>query len=137
MSFLGIENRTFLVTGLANRKSVAWFVGKTLETQGACVYYSTRSVERKKELSRYVPEDKLLICDVEQKGAVEQLAEKLKEKVNHLDGFVHSIAFAKSDVLLSWNINVLEGSTGSGMLCQPSFSLCRFESFKYCVVNAV
>lgn len=94
MSFLGIENRTFLVTGLANRKSVAWFVGKTLETQGACVYYSTRSVERKKELSRYVPEDKLLICDVEQKGAVEQLAEKLKEKVNHLDGFVHSIAFA-------------------------------------------
>ena len=31
MSFLGLENKTVLVMGVANRKSVAWFAAKTLE----------------------------------------------------------------------------------------------------------
>ena len=35
MSLLNFSEKTFLVFGVANRKSIAWFVGKTLEQSGA------------------------------------------------------------------------------------------------------
>ena len=35
MSFLGLSGKTFLVLGVANKKSVAWHVAKTLEAEGA------------------------------------------------------------------------------------------------------
>ncbi|MEC8778160.1 MAG: enoyl-ACP reductase, partial [Verrucomicrobiota bacterium] len=37
MSFLELKGKTFLVTGVANRKSVAWAVSQTLEDEGAKV----------------------------------------------------------------------------------------------------
>ena len=33
-NFLELSNKTFLVTGFANRKSVAWHVGSILEEEG-------------------------------------------------------------------------------------------------------
>ena len=47
MSFLGIAGRTYLVTGVANKKSVAWHIAQTLEAEGARVIYSVRSEKRK------------------------------------------------------------------------------------------
>ena len=38
--FLQITGKTFLVFGVANRKSVAWFIAKSLEEQGARVVYT-------------------------------------------------------------------------------------------------
>ena len=46
MSFLGLTGKTFLVLGVANKKSVAWHVAKTLESEGAKVVYSVRSQAR-------------------------------------------------------------------------------------------
>ena len=48
MSFLHLENKNFLVTGVANKKSVAFHIGKILQEEGANVLYSVRSEERKK-----------------------------------------------------------------------------------------
>ena len=50
MSFLNFEDKTFLVFGVANRKSVAYAVAKTLEQEGATVIYSVRSEQRKEQL---------------------------------------------------------------------------------------
>ena len=41
--FLGFSDKTFLVTGFANRKSVAWHVSKILEKEGAKVIFTVRS----------------------------------------------------------------------------------------------
>ena len=48
--FLQLSGKTFVVFGVANRKSVAWFVAKSLEEQGARVIYSVRSEARKSSL---------------------------------------------------------------------------------------
>ena len=48
--FLNLADKTVLVLGVANRKSVAWFVGRSLEEQGARVVYSVRSEARRKSL---------------------------------------------------------------------------------------
>jgi enoyl-[acyl-carrier-protein] reductase (NADH) len=64
MDFLGIEGKTFLVFGVANKKSVAFFVGQVLEESNAKVVYVVRSKERKESVSRILPDADIFICDV-------------------------------------------------------------------------
>jgi enoyl-[acyl-carrier protein] reductase I len=52
MDFLQLTGKRFLVSGLGNRRSVAWAVGKTLEEAGAEVLYSVRNQERAEALKK-------------------------------------------------------------------------------------
>jgi len=95
MSFLGLEGKTFLVFGVANKRSVAWAIGKSLEEEGARVVYSVRSDARRKSLETLLPGRTVAVCDVEDEGAAPRLAEELSRSgLTKLDGIVHSIAFA-------------------------------------------
>jgi enoyl-[acyl-carrier protein] reductase I len=94
MNFLALEGKTFLVFGVANRKSVAWSVARTLEEQGAQVVYSVRSEERRKSLNTLLAGRAVYPCDVEEEGAVERLATVIGPRHGPLHGLVHSIAFA-------------------------------------------
>lgn len=91
--FLQIAGKTFLVFGVANKKSVAWFIGQALEAEGANVIYSVRSDARRSAL----PGRRVLICDVEDPESVRRLAAEVgaqQPKPDPLAGIVHSIAFA-------------------------------------------
>ena len=46
MSFLGLTGKTYLVLGVANKKSVAWHVAQTLEAEGARAVSSRTLAER-------------------------------------------------------------------------------------------
>ena len=93
--FLQLSGKSFLVFGVANRKSVAWAVAKTLEEQGARVVYSVRSEARKKSLETLLTGKPVFLCDVEQEGAAERLAGEIAAAGHApLHGIVHSIAFA-------------------------------------------
>ena len=93
--FLQLTGKTFVVFGVANRKSVAWFVAQSLEEQGARVLYSVRSEERKKSLEAQLAGKLVFVCDVEQEGAVQKLAAAIAAARHApLHGIVHSIAFA-------------------------------------------
>jgi enoyl-[acyl-carrier protein] reductase I len=93
--FLQLGGKTFLVLGVANRKSVAWFVAKSLEEQGACVVYSVRTEARRRSLEAQLAGKPVYVCDVEADGAADRLAAELA-RAGHapFDGIVHSIAFA-------------------------------------------
>lgn len=95
MSFLALAGKTILVFGVANRKSVAWAVGRTLEEQGARVIYSVRSEERRKSLAALLAGRSVYVCDVEEEGAAERLAAEVGPAHGPLHGLVHSIAFAR------------------------------------------
>ena len=82
MSFLGLTGKTYLVLGVANKKSVAWHVAQTLEAEGARVVYSVRSPARRDSLQGLLagkPVDALSFIVHRQfaysrgKGMVEQL----------------------------------------------------------------
>ena len=96
MSFLNLENKKFLVVGVANRKSVAWSVAKVLEDEGAEVLYCVRNEKRKKDLENLLPSArKIFTCDFEKEAEIQQLQECLEGiKDLQLDGVLHSIAFA-------------------------------------------
>lgn len=93
--WLGIAGKTVLVAGVANKKSVAWHVGRGLEEAGARVLYSVRSEKRRNELGRLLPGARVFVCDVEVQAEVDALAADLAREELVLDGLVHSIAFAE------------------------------------------
>ena len=80
--------------GLANRKSVAWAIAKSLEEEGAEVIHSVRSEARLESLRKLLGERKAYLCDVEFPEQITALAEQLRVDYGALDGLVHSIAFA-------------------------------------------
>jgi len=95
MSFLALEGKTFLVFGVANRRSVAWAVGRSLEEEGARVVYSVRSDARRKSLGTLLGARPVLVCDVEKEDATGRLAAEVAASGHApLHGIVHSIAFA-------------------------------------------
>ena len=80
--------------GVANRKSVAWAVTKSLEAEGAEVIHSVRSPERLASLGKLLDGRTAYLCDVEHPGQIESLAEAVGAAHGPLDGILHSIAFA-------------------------------------------
>jgi len=94
MSFLDFEEKTYLVFGVANKKSVAWAIAKILEEAGARVIYSVRSEKRKESLAKLLEGKEVHVCDVERPEQIDQIAATAGESLRPLDGIVHSIAFA-------------------------------------------
>ena len=94
MSFLDLKDKNILVFGVANKKSVAWHIAKTLEEEGANVIFSVRSEDRKKSLDKLLSGKPVYICDVEKPEDIELLKNNIANKYKTLHGLVHSIAFA-------------------------------------------
>jgi enoyl-[acyl-carrier protein] reductase I len=94
MDFLQLTDKRILVFGVANRKSVAWHVGRVLEEAGATVVYVVRSDKRRDELSKWLPAAAIHVCDVERSEEIERLREELTASGERFHGLVHSIAFA-------------------------------------------
>jgi len=93
--FLQLSGKTYLVMGVANKKSVAWHIARALEEQGARVVYSVRSEARKKSLESLLADRPVFLCDVEEEGACGRLAGAVAAAgFAPLHGVVHSIAFA-------------------------------------------
>ncbi len=94
MDFFGLSGKTVLVFGVANKKSVAWHVAKTLEEVGAKVVYVVRSEERKHSLAKLLTDREVHVCDVEFEEQIARLREGLAAKGHKFAGLLHSIAFA-------------------------------------------
>ena len=94
MSFLSLKDKNILITGVANKKSVAYHVGKVLIEEGANVLYSVRSKERKNSVEKLLTPAPVYVCDVEREEEIDKLQKQLAGDVETLHGLVHSIAFA-------------------------------------------
>lgn len=91
--FLQLEGKRIAVFGVANRKSVAWFVAQELVSAGAEVVLVVRSPERRESVGKLAGDLPILVCDVEFPEQIENLARDLRKRYDRLDGIVHSIAF--------------------------------------------
>ena len=94
MDFLQLTDKTILVMGVANRKSVAYQTGTLLQQVGADVIYSVRSPAREQSLKKLLDPAPIYICDVERQTEIDQLANQIQTDQGKLHGIVHSIAFA-------------------------------------------
>lgn len=94
MNWLKLQDRTVVVTGVANKKSVAWHVGRGLEECGARVVYVVRSEERREQVAKLMADREVYVCDVEHQEQIDRLREDLTARHDEIHGLVHSIAFA-------------------------------------------
>lgn len=94
MSFLDLTGKTFLVVGVANRKSVAYHIAKLLLDEGAAVVLSVKDESMRAGVEKILPGCDIVLCDVEKDDDIAALADAVKAKHPVLHGFVHSVAFA-------------------------------------------
>ncbi len=94
IDFLSLADRTILVMGVANKKSVAYRIAAMLEASGAIVIYSVRSEARRDSVAKLLQGKRIVVCDVEQQDQIDALASTLRADGIELAGLVHSIAFA-------------------------------------------
>ncbi len=97
MDFLQLAGKNVIVFGVANKKSVAWHIGKTLEEAGATVVYVVRSPERRESLTKLMGDRPCFICDVEFEDQIERVKNEIVAEYPEIHGLVHSIAFAAYD----------------------------------------
>lgn len=94
VSFLNLRGKTILVFGVANKKSVAYSIARTLEEEGARVVYSVRSDKRRESLAGLLADKAVFTCDVENSEEIGRLVDSVRDEFTPLDGIVHSLAFA-------------------------------------------
>ena len=94
MSFLQLNGKTVVIFGVANRKSVAYHVGKTLQEEGADVVYVVRSEERKQQLQKLLADCPIFVCDVEHQDQIDRVRDEVEAERSEIHGLLHSIAFA-------------------------------------------
>ncbi len=94
MDFLNISEKTFFITGVANKKSVAYFSAKVLQENGAKLIFSVQNEEQISKVQKLFGESDIYIIDVEKEETIEAAVNELSGKGVKLDGLLHSMAFA-------------------------------------------
>ena len=95
VNFLELDNKTIAVFGVANRKSVAYHIGRVLTEAGAKVLYVVRSAERQQQLRKLLGDAPIYVCDVEYEDQIAAVRDAIAADHPQLHGLVHSIAFAE------------------------------------------
>lgn len=101
---LKLKGKNIVVMGVANQRSLAWGVAKSLHKAGANLiftYRKERSMDRiQKLLADHEYEAKYIVqCDVNEDESVEQAFKQIGEEVGTIHGVVHSLAFAHAEDL--------------------------------------
>ncbi|MFP3983186.1 MAG: enoyl-ACP reductase [Desulfurivibrionaceae bacterium] len=95
MGFLDIKDKDFVVFGLANKKSVAYALGRVLREEGARVIHVVRTQERAETAEKLFPDSPVYICDVEDEANIAEVRDRISDYLEgNLAGILHSIAFA-------------------------------------------
>ena len=97
-----LKNKKILITGLANKYSIASGIAASMYREGAKLaftYQNERILKNLKPLAKEFGSDILIECDVASDESIEKAFTEISNKWNTFDGFVHSIGFAPSDQL--------------------------------------
>lgn len=94
MGFLDVAGKTFLIAGLANKKSVAYHAARVLADEGATLVHVVKDEAGLAQAAKLFPDCDAFAVDVEDEAAVAALPERLGARHPVLHGFLHSIAFA-------------------------------------------
>jgi meromycolic acid enoyl-[acyl-carrier-protein] reductase len=97
-----LEGKKVLVTGVLDRRSIAFSAARLASEQGAEVALSSfgRAMNlTARTAKRLDPEPPVLELDVNKSEDIEAVAQDLSERWGEIDGIVHAIAFAPEDAL--------------------------------------
>lgn len=102
-----------LIMGLANDKSIAWGIARTLSEAGAELAFSYQGDALKKRvdpLAAQLGSDIVLPCDVGDEASIDALFDSLKERWGKLDFIVHAIGFSDKNELRGRYVDTSRGN---------------------------
>jgi enoyl-[acyl-carrier protein] reductase I len=97
-----LTDRTGVIFGVANKRSLAWACAKALNGQGMrlCLTYATdRLEEGVRRLAEQLNDPLILRCDVTNPEEIDAVFARIEKEFGHLDTVLHGVAFAKREEL--------------------------------------
>lgn len=97
-----LAGKNILIMGVANKRSIAWAIAKSLYKAGAKIiltYQGERFEKNIRELTKEMDGSLIYTCDVTKDEEITGLINNLKNDVGVLHGVVHSVAHAKAEEL--------------------------------------
>ena len=102
------SQKTAVIFGLANKRSIAWAIAQKLQEAGwrlAICYQNERLEQEARDLIADLPGTAGFMCDVSSDEQIVKLFDDLKSKYGTLHGIVHSVAFAPAEELKGEFVN--------------------------------
>jgi len=121
---INLAGKTFVVMGVANKRSIAWGIARSLHTAGARLIFTYAGERLEKSVRDLVQSleggsDSLVIpCDVTSDEDIAKCFNDIKEKVGTIHGLAHCIAFANKEELEGEYLN----TTREGFLLAQNIS---------------
>lgn len=97
-----LENKTGMIFGVANQRSIAWACAQACAEQGAKLaftYQGERLKENVEKLTKDMNGAIVVPCDVTNQAEVDAAFETVGKEFGKLDFLIHSIAFAPKEAL--------------------------------------
>lgn len=98
-----MQDKTALVTGVSNHRSIAWAIARALDREGARLVLGYLGDREKQGIGKIVGQLQrqplLVACDVTEDDSVGAAFDTIGESCGRLDCLVHSIAFANREDL--------------------------------------
>ena len=97
-----LKNKKFLISGLANKYSIASGTASAMHREGAelaFTYQNERLLKNLKPIAESCNSNILIECDVSSDDSIESSFKELRKTWDNFDGFVHSIGYAPADQL--------------------------------------
>ncbi len=119
-----------LVMGVANDRSLAWGIARTVAEHGAelaFTYQGDSLGKRVQPLARSLGSDLVLPCDVNHAESIEAVFEAIKARWETLDFLVHAIAFSDKDELKGQYVDTTGAnfSTTMQVSCYSFTAVCQ------------
>ncbi|AIK39772.1 enoyl-[acyl-carrier-protein] reductase [NADH] [Bacillus pseudomycoides] len=104
MNLLNLKGKNIIVMGVANQRSIAWGIARSLHEAGANLiftYAGERLEKNVRDLAESLEGQKSLVlpCDVTNDEDIARCFQSIKEEVGVVHGLAHCIAFANRDDL--------------------------------------
>lgn len=99
-----LARKSYVIMGVANKRSIAWAIAKTLHNAGAKLIFTYQGERLKKNVEELAEtldrQDSLILpCDVTNDEEISQVFQTIKDEVGTIHGLAHCIAFAKTEEL--------------------------------------
>ena len=92
--FSEFQGQYFVISGVANRKSVATHVARILEKEGSKLILTVESEEHLSKAQKMFPDAQIFVVNVEDEKQVKDFGKRVEGLEISVNGFVHSLAFA-------------------------------------------
>ncbi len=99
-----LKNKNIVIMGVANKRSIAWGITKSLHKAGANLIFTNGTERSYKSLAKLLETNEIkashiAICDVANDENIERTFKEIHNKVGVIHGVVHSVAFANTEDL--------------------------------------